>query len=575
MPIARLSTRTAPRMVDNQHFRCASCREVRSMRSRNHCYGFYLCNSCMRGAEFACVNCNDIHISTDKIVFLKSGRPICWKCVTKMASNSDLETASFSNEFRNNGLLHCDSCDKVSVVTRTEFIVNRARDASNLSNVALDVWKKFFLYSLVSIIHYRVTSCLHCSDHISITRLDVGIGISDIINDVNHFLEHSRATDERGRVTDDGDMVTNTWATASTPIPTVTPSPESSDSPDTPEPIQYMSPEAINLISIPSSPGAISRDLEAIETSKTKTSEVLECYNCHLPFCKEDLIRDKRTSKEQYLCPSCHQRIFQLMHCYTFKPRPIFHKMENEKDNVAYFGCELETEAKDIHDGDSIGDNKLRNIIKTFSPNQEWFYCKPDATITGVEIVTHPFSLEYWKQRFPLDKIIKYLEEHDLSTCAATCGFHVHMSLTAFKNNTHKVMFSTFLNYQKKRTSIISGRLSNRYAFYENYTIGKNSDCNKFIQTADHHEAINWQNSDTVEVRTFKGIETKNEALAYIEYVDSICKFTEKEKLINIRKRITTWEKYISFIKDRNEYDELNEHLELMRKKFKNINVTI
>ena len=59
-------------------------------------------------------------------------------------------------------------------------------------------------------------------------------------------------------------------------------------------------------------------------------------------------------------------------------------------------------------------------------------YC-PRCLDDGIEIVTHPMSLDYHMNVMPWPEIVRKARELDyLSHKAGTCGLHVHISRAAF-----------------------------------------------------------------------------------------------------------------------------------------------
>ena len=62
-------------------------------------------------------------------------------------------------------------------------------------------------------------------------------------------------------------------------------------------------------------------------------------------------------------------------------------------------------------------------------------YCKHDGSLedNGVEIVTHPCSLEYHTHELGWEQVIGTARSHDYeSHNAGTCGLHVHVNRTFF-----------------------------------------------------------------------------------------------------------------------------------------------
>ena len=107
------------------------------------------------------------------------------------------------------------------------------------------------------------------------------------------------------------------------------------------------------------------------------------------------------------------------IHDYGYKPEPIFYG-----DSRRYFGVELEIDnaGKDSDNADEILNVANRN-------DTEHLYIKSDGSLDdGMELVTHPMSLDYHKQ-YQWDEIMKkaiYLGYRSHQT--STCGLHIHVN---------------------------------------------------------------------------------------------------------------------------------------------------
>ena len=157
------------------------------------------------------------------------------------------------------------------------------------------------------------------------------------------------------------------------------------------------------------------------------------CYHNHYTrctCCDALLHEDDAYHLDGYdYCGECyHDEVDRnrSIHDYGYKPEPIFYG-----DSDRYFGVELEIDnaGKDDDNADEILAVANRN-------DTEHIYIKGDGSLDdGMELVTHPMSLDYHKQ-FQWDEIMKkaiYLGYRSHQT--STCGLHVHVNRDCLGEN--------------------------------------------------------------------------------------------------------------------------------------------
>ena len=224
-------------------------------------------------------------------------------------------------------------------------------------------------------------------------------------------------------------------------------------------------------------------------------------------------------------CRECYEmRKKRPIKSYNYKPEPIFYGSGD-----LFFGVELE-----IDKGGEEHENAetLLNIAKK---DGERIYCKHDGSITdGFEIVSHPMSLEYhmknmnWKELFS-----KAIELNYRSHNTSTCGLHIHCSRAAFGNTFEeqekvvgRMVFFVERHWNElvrfsRRTLETLGRWASRYATIsptteETYEKAKGRYMGRYM-------AVNLENSDTVEIRLFRGTLRYETFIAALQLVGEIC----------------------------------------------------
>ena len=149
------------------------------------------------------------------------------------------------------------------------------------------------------------------------------------------------------------------------------------------------------------------------------------CYENHYTRCSccDALLHEDdayHLNGEDYCSECYHDEVdkSRSIHDYGYKPEPIFYG-----DSKRYFGVELEIDqaGKDSDNADEL--------LTIGNRDADCIYIKGDGSLDdGMEIVTHPMSLEYHKQ-FQWDEIMKkaiYLGYRSHQT--STCGLHVHVN---------------------------------------------------------------------------------------------------------------------------------------------------
>lgn len=125
--------------------------------------------------------------------------------------------------------------------------------------------------------------------------------------------------------------------------------------------------------------------------------EIRLCNSCsHCSDCNTLMRQGGWEYNGHYYCYPCMQTKYEkklLIHTYKYKPAPIFYG-----DRPRYFGVELEI------DGAGKNTDNADKILTLANKDSEHIYIKTDNSLEdGMEIVSHPMTLDYHKQ-FQWDK---------------------------------------------------------------------------------------------------------------------------------------------------------------------------
>jgi hypothetical protein len=267
-----------------------------------------------------------------------------------------------------------------------------------------------------------------------------------------------------------------------------------------------------------------------------------------------------------YYCYQCADDYRDCIQAYGYKPYPVFY------GGAAGYGLEVE-----IDDGDDQRD-AAREIC---GAGGDHIYLKEDRSLScmGIEIVTHPATLDYHVNNFPwvdiCDAALSYeYRSHDTETC----GLHIHASRSLFGDTEieqdltiAKIMllidrwYDTYIVRFARRDISKMRRWADKPGADicqeddEYDAIKKSKDSSR----GNRYKAVNLCNSYTVEFRFFRGTLKRDTIIASIQWVDTIiqyCLNTPLKKLFN-----ATWDdifgntrhrELTSYLKQRNLYNK-------------------
>jgi hypothetical protein len=189
------------------------------------------------------------------------------------------------------------------------------------------------------------------------------------------------------------------------------------------------------------------------------------------------------------------------------------------------------------------------------SLDEEFIYCKHDGSLRrGFEIVTHPATIQHHMQTFPWSAITKKALELGYSSHkAVTCGLHVHISKVAFGDDwqTQDASLAKFLWLFERfwgQIFLFSRRdmeqLNHYAAKYHKRDYEKADDLLYKAKRAGRFYAVNLQNSNTVEVRVFRGTLKVDTIKASIQFCE-LFRHIAADYSLHYVQRIT-WNKIIS-----------------------------
>lgn len=302
--------------------------------------------------------------------------------------------------------------------------------------------------------------------------------------------------------------------------------------------------------------------------------EMFECNNCETITCEEyavfseyinDYLCKNCSDTRIYACENCDysgthidienhscddymsmsRMVSSYVHSYGYKPRPTFFG----KDTF-FLGVELEVEQ--VEEDDDLYVEGVEELFDTIG-NQA--YLKEDGSLSeyGVEIVTHPLSLDYHQNVFNWADITRKLKRKGFrSWNTDNCGLHIHVCKpNAYKDESHRIRFMKLIYDNEIQVKALAGRSSIEYASFSD----KGNIVRKVKyddQSNNRYSAINVDNDNTDEIRVFRGSLRPERILSAIELVHASIEYTRNMKIVPKNKPLS-WVRFVSYVSDKSE----------------------
>ena len=278
------------------------------------------------------------------------------------------------------------------------------------------------------------------------------------------------------------------------------------------------------------------------------------CYHNHYTRCSccdALLHEDDAYHLDGYdYCSDCyHDEVDKCrsIHDYGYKPEPIFYG-----DSQRYFGVELEI------DGAGKDSDNADEILAVANKDEEHIYIKGDGSLDdGLEIVTHPMSLEFHKNYCWNDILNKAVSLGYRSHQTSTCGLHIHVNRSCLGEGSvqQDIVIARILYFIEhhwnellrfsRRSEYSINRWAARYGYEKNgidiLEKAKKGNLGRYA-------AVNLMNYATIEFRLFKGTLKYNTLIAALELVDAIC-----DLAINLTDEAMSkmsWSEFVDIVKD-------------------------
>ncbi len=229
-----------------------------------------------------------------------------------------------------------------------------------------------------------------------------------------------------------------------------------------------------------------------------------------------------------------------------------------------FMGIELEVQHKDdLKKGLSLFLKKADELgIK------KYFYLKSDSSVSnGFEIVTHPLTLKFIKNKLKLHTFLSYLRAIGFTSYkSGACGLHVHVDkgyLTDNEINTiNLTKLRIFFATNRKKIEEFSGRQGVGVTYWQFEKCINPKDFLNMPYPSDRHFAVNFQSSrNTVEIRVFRGTLKYRKVLATLQFCDAIVNFVKDVSVVSLIQGDglyvkNSWKRFLHWCKEKNEYQQ-------------------
>lgn len=278
------------------------------------------------------------------------------------------------------------------------------------------------------------------------------------------------------------------------------------------------------------------------------------CYNTHYTRCSNCngiIHEDDIYTLDGYdYCRDCYDEEnskCRSIHDYGYKPEPIFYG-----DSDRYFGVELEI------DGAGKDDDYAEELLEIANVDENHIYIKSDGSLDdGMEIVSHPMTLDFHKQFCWKDIMRKAISLGYRSHQTGTCGLHIHVNRDSLgeDHDDQEMVIGKILYFVEhhwnemlkfsRRSEYTMNRWAARYG-YENSSKAILDKAKK--GNNGRYAAVNLMNYSTIEFRLFRGTLKYSTFIATLELVNSIIEtalYYSEEELHKL-----SWSEFVRRLKE-------------------------
>ncbi|MBR6670396.1 MAG: zinc-binding protein, partial [Ruminococcus sp.] len=209
-------------------------------------------------------------------------------------------------------------------------------------------------------------------------------------------------------------------------------------------------------------------------------------------------------------------------------------------------------------DGAGKDSDNAREILDIGNDDGERIYIKSDGSLDdGMEIVSHPMSLDYHKNYCWSEIMKKAISLGYRSHQTSTCGLHIHVNRDSFGDSRDeqdevisRILYFVETHWNEmlkfsRRSEYSMNRWAARYG-YENSPKAIMDKAKK--GNFGRYAAVNLCNYSTIEFRLFRGTLKLNTFIATLQLVNEICNVAVSLSDEGLQK--LSWSEFVSNIRD-------------------------
>lgn len=247
-----------------------------------------------------------------------------------------------------------------------------------------------------------------------------------------------------------------------------------------------------------------------------------------------------------------------LVNSYGFKPAPAFRSLAGAEVVTSWhapaddttgrdalvMGVEIEIES--TGGGYAAG---LRNLAAAGWITEEFAYLKSDGSLCdGVEIVTHPATLDAWRALFGGFAAIGQDLAADGWDATESCGIHVHANRAAFAGAAHLARHGVLWHSWRDDLVPVCGRESSTYAQWSAEGRARVVAHATGLAHCPRYSPVNYQPSATVEVRCFASTLDADVLAGLVELVAASVEFSRGVTSADILTGRADWEWFVFYV---------------------------
>jgi hypothetical protein len=236
----------------------------------------------------------------------------------------------------------------------------------------------------------------------------------------------------------------------------------------------------------------------------------------------------------------------QVIRSYNYQPR-----WRAKGEYGTSMGVELE-----------VGGSRsaITRVVQGIDPNAGHLIMKNDGSISGVEIVTHPMTLDYAKG-YPFPRLLDEITTMCDGYVTDGYGLHIHVSRAAFnrpqaqRSAPHQMRWLLFMYRNVADLEKLARRSRSEWAHFRRPGRGELARKARGPLADDRYVAVNCNNSATYELRFFRSTLIAEQFYAAIEFADASVEYTRNLKTSDIlsASKALSWNHFRSWLAEHEE----------------------